>query len=47
MVFEIRDQRVDVNRAEIERHGAGFEGGEVENVVDDREQGVGRVRDVA
>ena len=37
----------DVDGAEIERHGAGVDGGEVEDVVDDREQRVGRDRDVA
>ena len=33
--------------AEIERHRAGVDGGEVEDVVDDRQQRVGRDRDVA
>ena len=37
----------DVDRAEIERHRAGVDGGEIENVVDDREQRVGRGVDVA
>ena len=39
--------RGDIDRAEIERHGAGFDGGEIENVVDDRHQRVGRGGDVA
>src|SRR5262245_41056171 len=33
--------------AEIERHRAGIDGGEVEDVIDDREQRVGRSRNVA
>ena len=37
----------DIDGAEIERHRAGVDGGEVEDVVDDREQRVGRDRDVA
>ena len=37
----------DVDRAEIERHRAGVDGGEIEDVVDDREQRVGRGGDVA
>ena len=32
----------DIDRAEIERHGAGVDGGEIEDVVDDREQRIGR-----
>ncbi len=37
----------DVDVAEVERHRAGVDGGEVEDVVDDREQRVGRGGDVA
>ena len=37
----------DVDRAEIEPHRAGVDGGEIEDVVDDREQRVGRDGDVA
>ena len=37
----------DVDRAEIERHRAGVDGGEVEDVVDDGEQRIGRGGDVA
>jgi hypothetical protein len=36
----------DVHRPEIELHAAGVDGGEVEDVVDQREQCVGRNRDV-
>ena len=37
----------DVDRAEVERHRAGVDGGEIEDVVDDGQQRVGRDRDVA
>ncbi len=37
----------DVDRAEIELHRAGVDGGEIEDVVDDRQQRVGRGVDVA
>jgi hypothetical protein len=36
----------DIDRPEIELHAAGVDGGEVEDVVDQRQQGVGRDRDV-
>jgi hypothetical protein len=36
----------DIDRAEIELHRAGIDGGEIENVVDEREQRVGRDGDV-
>ena len=36
-----RPWRRDIDVAEIELHGAGVDGGEVEDVVDDREQRVG------
>src|SRR5262245_48571836 len=37
----------DVDRAEVELHGAGIDGGEVEDVVDEREQRVGGDLDIA
>ena len=36
----------DIDRAEIELHPAGIDGGEIENVVDQRQQRVGRDGDV-
>ena len=39
--------RADVDRLEVERHGAGVDRGEVEDVVDDGEQRVARDNDVA
>ncbi len=35
------DGLANIDRAEIERHRAGVDGGEIEDVVDDGEQGVG------
>src|SRR5258707_8071628 len=40
------DGLADIDGAQIERHRAGVDGGEIENVVDDREQRVGRGGDV-
>ena len=37
----------DIDRAEIECHRAGVDGGEIEDVVDDGEQRIGRGLDVA
>ncbi len=37
----------DVDLAQVQRHGAGVDGGEVEDVVDEREQRIGGGRDVA
>ena len=37
----------DVDLGEVQRHGAGVDGGEIEDVVDDRQQRVGGNRDVA
>ena len=37
----------DIDLGQVERHGAGVDGGEIENVVDQREQRVGRGGDVA
>ena len=36
----------DIDRAEFQLHRAGIDGGEIENVVDEREQRVGRFGDV-
>ena len=41
------DGLADIDRAQIERHGAGVDGGEIEDVVDDGEQRIGRRCDVA
>ena len=40
------DGLADIDRAEFERHRAGVDGGEIEDVVDEREQRVGRGGDV-
>ena len=42
----IVDGLADIDRAEFERHRAGIDGGEIEDVVDEGEQRIGRGRDV-
>src|SRR5437868_371019 len=40
------DGLADIDRTELELHGAGIDGGEIENVVGERQQRVGRFGDV-
>ena len=40
------DRLLDFDRAELEFHGAGVDGGEIEDVVGERQQRVGRFGDV-